>query len=120
MNPPDDKEFGVLIGEVRAMRQQVADSQRSTREQISDLQRISTTEHAANAERMERIEAKLTARLDEKADAKTVGRLAKKVEDLSLTDAGTRARDNILKGGFGALIALATLFAIIIGDHIHL
>lgn len=106
---PSGQEFGVLIGEVRAMRRQ-----------IDDLQRNNSVEHEQNARRMERIEGKIEKGLEKKADRADLDAIENEVKKLTLTDAGTRARDNILKGGFGALIALATLFAIIIGDHIHL
>lgn len=109
MNAPSEKEFGELIGEVKAMRAQ-----------LGDLQRTNAAEHTANARRMERIEAKIEVGLEKKADASALAATEEKVARLQLADAGTKARDKILTGGFGALIALATLFAIILGDHIHI
>lgn len=45
---PDDREFGILIGKVDALSEQVA-----------ELRRTNSAEHAANGERLERLEASL-------------------------------------------------------------
>jgi hypothetical protein len=103
---PDEREFGVLIGEVRGISKQVA-----------ELQRANTAEHEANARRMERIEAKLETGLDKKADKTDLNDLDEKVDSLRLTRAGNTTRDNILKGAFGAVL---TIIAVLLGGHIHL
>jgi hypothetical protein len=46
--PPDDQQFGELVGEVRGISGQ-----------ISELQRTNTEEHAANARRLGRIEDRI-------------------------------------------------------------
>lgn len=103
---PTDKEFGELIGEIRAVRAQIA-----------ELQVSNTREHNANAQRMERFEQKLEQGLERKADKSALDDLDEKVDSLRLTRAGNTTRDNILKGALGATL---TIVAVLLGGHVHI
>jgi hypothetical protein len=106
MNAPSEREFGELLGEVRAVRNQV-----------TDLQRTNSAEHAANARRMERIEEKLEVGLGKKADVTWVEKISEKVDNLNINSAWTRGRDNVLKGALGAAVAIG---AAILGGYLHI
>lgn len=106
MNPPSDREFGVLIGKMEGIK-----------DQVTELQRTNSAEHESNARRMERIESKLEQGLEKKADKSALVDLDEKVDSLRLTRAGNTVRDNILKGAFGAAL---TVIAVLLGGHVHI
>lgn len=103
---PSEKEFGELIGGVSAMR-----------EQLADLQRTNGEEHAANAARVEGLRAEVRDGLGKKADKSDLEDLDEKVDSLRLARAGTSARDAVFKGAFGAAL---TILAILLGGHVHI
>lgn len=108
---PTDKEFGELIGEVRGMRAQ-----------LTDLQRTNAEEHAANGRRFEQMRAEVREGLAAKAERDDVEELRDDVNELKLTGARTSGRDSTIgsfaKGAFGALVTI--LASLLFGHPVHL
>jgi hypothetical protein len=67
---PDEREFGILIGKVEGIG-----------EQISDLRRTNSDEHRHTAERFDKLETLL----DGKADTATVGTHERRIDSLERT-----------------------------------
>lgn|GEM_PF-5429184 len=86
---PDDREFGILIGKVDALTEQVA-----------ELRRTNSAEHAANGERLERLEASLREPLKDHEQ---------RIDSLETTRDEGKGAARLVKVGQGAF-ALALVF----------
>jgi hypothetical protein len=101
MTGPTDREFGELIGEVRGMRKELA-----------DLQRTNSEEHRQNGERFNRLEGRVQEALDSKADKKIIEDQAKALDSLRQDQSKRLGRDSFAKSAFGALVGgLGVFFA---------
>jgi hypothetical protein len=95
---PDEREFGILIGKVE-----------SIGEQISDLRRTNSEEHRHTAERFDKLEGLLAG----KADTLTVGSHERRIDSLERTRdraSGAFQFGSFLKGAAVFFIIAATFF----------
>jgi hypothetical protein len=91
---PDEREFGILIGKVEGIG-----------EQIADLRRTNSEEHRHTAERFDKLEGLL----DGKADTATVGTHEQRIDSLERTR--DRASGAVQFGGFVKGVAVFVLAA---------
>ena len=92
MTPPDEREFGILIGKVEGIG-----------DQIADLRRTNSEEHRHTAERFDKLEGLL----DGKADTATVGTHERRIDSLE------RTRDRASGAfQFGSFLKGAALFGV--------
>lgn len=95
---PDEREFGILIGKVEGIG-----------EQIAELRRVNTQEHAANAQRFERLETSVHDALAEKADKIVVNKHSERLRSLeTIRDEGKGAARLVrfVQGALGAAVVV--------------
>lgn len=100
---PDDREFGILIGKVEAIGEQVA-----------ELRRTNSEEHAANGERLERLESSVRESLNQKASEAWVKEHETRIDSLEKTrDEGSGAARLVrfVQGGIAVGLAAAAFLA---------
>jgi len=102
---PSPREFGELSSDVKAIR-----------EQLGNLQRTNGEEHRANAQRMERLSRDIREGLESKADRDDLDKHTKDIEGLKSDRDKASGRDRVIMGALGSAI---TFLAILLsGAHL--
>jgi hypothetical protein len=95
---PGERDFGILIGKVDALADQVA-----------ELKRTNTAEHKANGERLERLETGIRVSLDSKASETWVKEHESRLTSLEGTRTKGEGAAHLVKGMQGLVFFLLAL-----------